>query len=150
MQSVESRGKIGYLVIYREHLNTEVDDFFINLKEHMDTTFQQEFIETYLTSIQTHLDSIEGYDDNSAISTFSAADSYYKSIKSCGVSFTPETKGTQSTTASTQSGHYTPRKRPPTITLGYGDDVSSLGSSSAPAKKQTIQKSDMFRLNMAD
>ena len=69
-----------------------------------------------------------------AISTFSSADSYYKSIKSCGVSCTPETKGTHSTTASTQSGHYTPRKRPPTITLGYGDDVSSLGSSSAPAK----------------
>ena len=133
-QAVESRGKNGYLVIYREHLTTEVNDLFTNLKDHMETIFQQDFIENYFTAIQTHLDSIDVYDDNSAISTFSAADSYYKSIKSSGVSFTPETKGTNSTTSSTQSGYYTPRKRPPTITLGYGDDVSSLGSSSAPAK----------------
>ena len=133
-QSVESRGKNGYLVIYREHLNTDVDDFFTNIKDHMATTFQKDFIDFYLNAIQTHLDSIDVHDDNSAISTFSAADSYYKSIKSSGVSFTPETKGTHTTASSTQSGYYTPRKRPPTITLGYGDDVSSLGSSSAPAK----------------
>ena len=133
-QSVESRGKNGYLVIYREHLNNDVEDFFTHIQEHMTTTFQQEFIDNYLNAIQTHLDSIDVYDDNSAISTFSAADSYYKSIKSSGVSFTPETKGTHTTASSTQSGYYTPRKRPPTITLGYGDDVSSLGSSSAPAK----------------
>ena len=133
-QSVESRGKNGYLVIYREHLNNDVDDFFTNIKEHMTNTFQQDFVDSYLNAIQTHLDSIDVYDDNSAISTFSAADSYYKSIKSSGVSFTPETKGTHTTASSTQSGYYTPRKRPPTITLGYGDDVSSLGSSSAPAK----------------
>ena len=132
--SVESRGKNGYLVIYKEHMQAVIEEFFHNLKKNMDETFQPEFINTYFTAIQSHLEEIDLTDDNSAISTFSAAESYYQSIKSHGVSFTPDTKATNSTASSTQSGTYTPRKRVQSISLGYGDDVSSLGSSSAPVR----------------
>ena len=65
---------------------------------------------------------------------FHLCDAYYQSIKSHGVLFTPETKATNSTASSTQSGNYTPRKRLQSITLGYGHDVSSLASLSAPEK----------------
>ena len=132
--SVESRGKNGYLVIYKEHLQTSIEEFFHNLCNTMNTTFQTDFVDTYFQAIQNHLEEIDLTDDNSAVSTFSAAESYYQSIKSHGVSFTPDTKATNSTASSTQSGSYTPRKRVQSISLGYGDDVSSLGSSSAPVQ----------------
>ena len=132
--SVESRGKNGYLVIYKEHLQATIEEFFHNFWTTMENTFQSEFVENYFNAIQSHLEEIDLTDDNSAISTFSAAKSYYQSIKSHGVSFTPDTKATSSTASSTQSGTYTPCKHVQSISLGYGDDVSSLGSLSAPVR----------------
>ena len=122
--SVESRGKNGYLVIHKEHSQATIEEFFHNFRTTMENTFKPEFVNNHFTAIQSHLEEIDLTDDNSAMSTFSAAESCHQSIKSHGVSFTPDTKATTSTASSTQSGTCTPRKRVQSMSLGRGDDAA--------------------------
>ena len=132
--SVESRGKNGYLVIYKEHLRHEVEELFTNMRVIMEETFEEQFIEKYFGGIQTHLDAIEINDTNSAVSTYSAGADYLNGVKSEIQSVTfdeDDNTETSNITQSAQSGKFQSRKRGQNINLGgYRDDVSSLGSKS--------------------
>lgn len=95
--SVESHDKNGNSLIYLEHFHTEVEDIFMMLHLTRNGTFKEEFIVSYFNAIKSHLHEINLTDDNLAISTFSAAETYFQSIKlplKHGVSFTPETNTT--------------------------------------------------------
>ena len=128
-QAVESRGKNGYLVIYREQVHDEVEEFFFTLRSKMIKTFKTPFIDTYFNSIKNYFDEIEINEDQSVISTFRVAESYIQSVKSVNTTGNNSSNSISSTT---------PRKRTHPISLNF-DDLSPLGSKSATNVWKTPQ-----------
>ena len=130
--SVESRGPNGYLVIFKEHLAQEVHTFFHNIRDNLHKTFTDEYVDKYITDVKSNFNEIDLRDDNSAISSFSVAETYYQTIKPRKhATFSPDVDDKNSQPLP-NSGAYNPRKRTQiTLTYGATDDISSLGSRSA-------------------
>ena len=131
--SIESRGKNGYMVLYKQHNQTEVEEFFDNMQDIMKQTFHQEFIEEYFNSIKAHLTEIEIDNQNSAISKHSAVESYYQEVTSTinEIQFSKATSPASSVSTSGKSGKFKSRKRSQEFNLNYSDDISSVGNKSA-------------------
>ena len=128
--SVESRGKNGYLVIYNQNLHNDVEKFFDSeIHAKMGTTFQDEFTKEYFDKVNQN-NEIDLTEDNSAISGFSAAESYYQEVTSSISEICIAENSATKKSNTIRTGNLQPKNRN-TNTLAYGDDLSSLGSNSA-------------------
>ena len=130
--SVESRGKNGFLVVYNQNLYHDVETFFTSeIHDAMCERFPDDFTMDYFNKVNQNKE-IDLTEDNSAISGFSAAESYYQDVTSSisEIRISENNSSAKSNQHAIRQGNLQPKNRK-NNTLAYSDDLSSLGSNSA-------------------
>ena len=131
-QSIESRGKSGFLIIYFDSYDSEVMEAIDDLRPHIKDTFLPEFLTAFFRKINTNPSPFLQYsDDQSEVSQLSTAETYYTKIQPGSTIYIPPAKEVPQDNTATSVPPQPPLPKRSFIQLNYGDEVSSLGSKSA-------------------